>query len=36
MIDLTGGQPELVPEWVLWMMLELREHTLFGGLASPA
>lgn len=24
-IDLTGGQPELVPEWVLWMMHELRE-----------
>jgi uncharacterized Fe-S cluster-containing radical SAM superfamily protein len=28
MIDLTGGQPELVPEWVLWMMLELRERSL--------
>ncbi len=24
MIDLTGGQPDLVPEWVPWMMTELR------------
>lgn len=24
-IDLTGGQPELVPEWVLWMMRALRD-----------
>ena len=24
MIDLTGGQPELVPEWVPWMMEALR------------
>jgi uncharacterized Fe-S cluster-containing radical SAM superfamily protein len=23
-IDLTGGQPDLVPEWVPWMMRELR------------
>jgi RHS repeat-associated protein len=23
-IDLTGGQPDLVPEWVPWMMKELR------------
>jgi len=23
MIDLTGGQPDLVPEWVPWMMREL-------------
>jgi len=23
-IDLTGGQPDLVPEWVPWMMAELR------------
>jgi uncharacterized Fe-S cluster-containing radical SAM superfamily protein len=29
-IDLTGGQPELVPEWVLWMMVELRERKLEG------
>lgn len=28
MIDLTGGQPELVPEWVLWMMQELRARNL--------
>jgi uncharacterized Fe-S cluster-containing radical SAM superfamily protein len=27
-IDLTGGQPELVPEWVPWMMRELRERGL--------
>jgi hypothetical protein len=25
MIDLTGGQPELVPEWVPWTMRALRE-----------
>jgi uncharacterized Fe-S cluster-containing radical SAM superfamily protein len=24
MIDLSGGQPDLVPEWVPWMMGELR------------
>lgn len=23
-IDLSGGQPDLVPEWTLWMMEELR------------
>ena len=23
-IDLSGGQPDLVPEWVPWMMQELR------------
>ncbi|MBN8564805.1 MAG: hypothetical protein J0L70_30190 [Leptolyngbya sp. UWPOB_LEPTO1] len=28
MIDLTGGQPDLVPEWVPWMMTELREREL--------
>src|SRR5205085_10068263 len=28
MIDLTGGQPDLVPEWVPWMMTELRERGL--------
>jgi uncharacterized Fe-S cluster-containing radical SAM superfamily protein len=30
MIDLTGGQPELVPEWVLWTMEALRERGLEG------
>lgn len=30
MIDLTGGQPEIVPEWVLWTMEELRERGLEG------
>jgi uncharacterized Fe-S cluster-containing radical SAM superfamily protein len=28
MIDLTGGQPDLVPEWVPWMMEELRRRQL--------
>lgn len=32
-IDLTGGQPDLVPEWVPWMMRELRsrglDHTVY-------
>ncbi len=27
-IDLTGGQPDLVPEWVPWMMAELRNRGL--------
>jgi uncharacterized Fe-S cluster-containing radical SAM superfamily protein len=27
-IDLTGGQPDLVPEWVPWMMTELRTRGL--------
>lgn len=27
-IDLTGGQPDLVPEWVPWMMAELRQRGL--------
>jgi uncharacterized Fe-S cluster-containing radical SAM superfamily protein len=27
-IDLTGGQPDLVPEWVPWMMAELKERGL--------
>jgi len=27
-IDLTGGQPDLVPEWVPWMMTELRARGL--------
>ena len=27
-IDLTGGQPDLTPEWVPWMMAELRERNL--------
>lgn len=28
MIDLTGGQPDLVPEWVPWMMEELERRQL--------
>ena len=28
MIDLSGGQPDLVPEWVPWMMSELRNRGL--------
>jgi len=27
-IDLTGGQPDLVPEWVPWMMRELTARNL--------
>jgi uncharacterized Fe-S cluster-containing radical SAM superfamily protein len=27
-IDLSGGQPDLVPEWTLWMMEELRNFGL--------
>lgn len=27
-IDLSGGQPDLVPEWVPWMMTELRARKL--------
>ncbi len=27
-LDLTGGQPDLVPEWVPWMMAELRARGL--------
>lgn len=27
-IDLTGGQPDLVPEWIPWMMAELRNRGL--------
>lgn len=27
-IDLTGGQPDLVPEWVPWMMNEVRSRGL--------
>jgi len=27
-IDLTGGQPDLVPEWVPWMMAELKNRGL--------
>ncbi len=27
-IDLTGGQPDLVPEWVPWMMREFRRRSL--------
>ncbi len=28
MLDLTGGQPDLTPEWVPWMMETLRERGL--------
>jgi uncharacterized Fe-S cluster-containing radical SAM superfamily protein len=28
MIDLSGGQPDLVPEWVPWMLAELRDRGL--------
>ena len=28
MIDLTGGQPDLIPEWVPWMMEEIRTRNL--------
>jgi hypothetical protein len=27
-IDLTGGQPDIVPEWVPWMMQELQSRDL--------
>jgi len=27
-IDLTGGQPDLIPEWVPWMMTELRTREM--------
>ena len=27
-IDLTGGQPDLVPEWVVWVMEELQRRQL--------
>lgn len=27
-IDLTGGQPDLTPEWVPWMMRELRRRKM--------
>jgi uncharacterized Fe-S cluster-containing radical SAM superfamily protein len=27
-LDLSGGQPELTPEWVVWMMRELQNHGL--------
>lgn len=27
-IDLTGGQPDLVPEWIPWMMQELLDRRL--------
>lgn len=30
MIDLTGGQPDLVPEWVPWVMRDLRRRDLEG------
>lgn len=28
MIDLTGGQPDLIPEWVVWTMNEIKERGL--------
>lgn len=28
LIDLTGGQPDLTPEWLLWMLRELRRRGL--------
>lgn len=28
LIDLSGGQPDLVPEWVAWMLTELRGRGL--------
>jgi uncharacterized Fe-S cluster-containing radical SAM superfamily protein len=28
MIDLTGGQPDLTPEWIPWMMQALKERGL--------
>jgi uncharacterized Fe-S cluster-containing radical SAM superfamily protein len=30
MIDLSGGQPDLVPEWLLWMMEALHSRGLAG------
>src|SRR5439155_27180345 len=30
MIDLTGGQPDLVPEWAPWMMRALSDRGLDG------
>lgn len=29
MIDLTGGQPDLTPEWIPWMMEALMEYGLY-------
>lgn len=28
MIDLTGGQPDLIPEWIAWMMNEIKGRGL--------
>jgi uncharacterized Fe-S cluster-containing radical SAM superfamily protein len=28
-IDLSGGQPDLTPEWIVWMMRELQSRGLF-------
>ncbi len=30
MLDLSGGQPDLVPEWTLWVVRALRERGLDG------
>ena len=27
-IDLSGGQPDLTPEWIVWMMRELEKRNL--------
>jgi uncharacterized Fe-S cluster-containing radical SAM superfamily protein len=27
-IDLSGGQPDLAPEWIIWMMQALKDHGL--------
>lgn len=29
-IDLSGGQPDLTPEWIPWMLREIRERQLEG------
>ncbi len=28
MIDLTGGQPDLIPEWIVWTMSEIKNRNL--------
>ncbi|NEP83302.1 MAG: hypothetical protein F6K39_37295 [Okeania sp. SIO3B3] len=27
-IDLTGRQPDIIPEWIPWMMAQLRSRRL--------
>lgn len=29
-IDLSGGQPDIVPEWLIWMMEAIKDHGLEG------